>query len=1134
MNKRIVKIFGLVLTVATVLALGVGFIPGAAPKAQAAVGTLRFDNVPLPQYTNTAAGFAGDGKYVLLSANASSWSDLGPIAVSADGATIFATANVSAGGGDSGNVTDLLKSTDGGYTWTLSTAYKGTADTASIVAVKISPNYATDQTLWVATCLNVWESVDGGTTFSMVTPTGFPATVGEVITSIDIAIDRTGRTSELVGTSNGSGGNVYARVPATTGLGWINQNLGATVGANRQVLAVGFSSKFASDEGIFAVSKNTVANDKNGTFINSAFGFTKYGGGWNAAVGEGSFLTTTGNNITSTASAVIGFPSDFDINSLSTNIGFVGLNSGAAGQGMPTEQGDMFKVVFQPTRSSTVDLVVRGQVAPLQLSTTDIISMDVVGPAGAAKIVVGTNLWNSGLANYYWSTYYSTDSGATWLTAREKSATGGSLGNSVNPQPGVMARVAISRANNNMVYVATKGLETSAFSRSSDGGKSFNQISLISYGNTSTFYALTNMAVDPGYATSQTIRMVTNAGNAISAASWQPFGRGAVWVTYNGGTNWERMWSYANPSVVDRIDRISRTADNTTYVYDRQHNTIYRSTDDGASFPRTLTGPVAPSAGTGGWGFVAASFVDATTIWLLYKGQSNLWYTTNLGTPWVQMDTNRVITTGVSTTEGPNPVIARSGSNILIAGKTGTVSTIWLSQDGGNIFNQVGTTFNAGAVMPAPFAAGQLFDRNFATNHFIYVSNDGVGGGTFRTTVNLANPLASTWRQTDTNLNSGGPNNSQFTNIGPNFHFAPDNFYAFDTSNVSATSGGLWRSVNPDADIDSIYPPRFDTVAINLPASVNFTYIGFALNPTTLFVRQLGFITAAPSVIPVSTGNIYTVAYYNQLFGMVDTLGSGPTLTAPAAGATGIGTRYSTTDLTMTVVTTWTPIPGALTYEIQLANDAAFSAVTLDQVSTGATFTVTGIIPNTTKYWRVRVTQPFLSPWSTSRSFTTSTTELLETVVELKAPTLGATGVPLRPAFAWSAVIGSIGYDWEVAKDPAFTIPVERAGGTLAATNSFVLTHDLEYSTTYYWRVRAQTVIKPPTYTAWANGIFTTMNAPAAPAPPAVVTVPAPPQVIQVPAPAAIPSYLLWAIVVIGAILVIAVIVLIVRTRRVP
>jgi len=180
------------------------------------------------------------------------------------------------------------------------------------------------------------------------------------------------------------------------------------------------------------------------------------------------------------------------------------------------------------------------------------------------------------------------------------------------------------------------------------------------------------------------------------------------------------------------------------------------------------------------------------------------------------------------------------------------------------------------------------------------------------------------------------------------------------------------------------------------------------------------------------------------------------------------------------------------------------------------------------------VTQPFLSPWSAGRSFTTATTELLTPVVDLKAPALGDTNVSLKPTFAFSAVIGAIGYDWEVAKDPDFTVPVERAGGTLATANAFVLSHDLDYSTTYYWRVRAQTLIKPPTYTPWAVGIFTTISPPASPAPPAVVTVPAPPQVIQVPAPATIPSYLLWAIVVIGAVLVIAVIVLIVRTRRVP
>jgi hypothetical protein len=105
------------------------------------------------------------------------------------------------------------------------------------------------------------------------------------------------------------------------------------------------------------------------------------------------------------------------------------------------------------------------------------------------------------------------------------------------------------------------------------------------------------------------------------------------------------------------------------------------------------------------------------------------------------------------------------------------------------------------------------------------------------------------------------------------------------------------------------------------------------------------------------------------------------------------------------------------------------------------------------------------------------------------------------------------------------------------------------YNTTYYWRVRG---ILKESYvqgrsvvaavgSAWATGLITTEAKPAEAPAPMVITIPEPAKapevkVVEVPIPApapAIPTGLLYTIVGIGAILVIALIVLIVRTRRV-
>ncbi|MEW5985446.1 MAG: choice-of-anchor Q domain-containing protein, partial [Chloroflexota bacterium] len=73
--------------------------------------------------------------------------------------------------------------------------------------------------------------------------------------------------------------------------------------------------------------------------------------------------------------------------------------------------------------------------------------------------------------------------------------------------------------------------------------------------------------------------------------------------------------------------------------------------------------------------------------------------------------------------------------------------------------------------------------------------------------------------------------------------------------------------------------------------------------------------------------------------------------------------------------------------------------------------------------------------------------------VTLTTPADGATGVPLRPAFAWQANQEASAYDLEIALDEDFTNVVYRATtSTPNHTSATMLTP----ATTYYWRVRPQ------------------------------------------------------------------------------
>jgi hypothetical protein len=161
------------------------------------------------------------------------------------------------------------------------------------------------------------------------------------------------------------------------------------------------------------------------------------------------------------------------------------------------------------------------------------------------------------------------------------------------------------------------------------------------------------------------------------------------------------------------------------------------------------------------------------------------------------------------------------------------------------------------------------------------------------------------------------------------------------------------------------------------------------------------------------------------------------------------------------------------------------------------------------------------------------------------SPVIGSYDVSTEPMFTWGSVLGSIRYEIALSEDPTFTI-IEWSYNV--DQTFYKVDEPLRYDTTYYWRVRG--VLGEPYQeggqwltpaTPWTTGIFTTASEPAPPPDPIVVqptkpevNVEIPPTKITIePAEQAIPNYMLWIIVAVGAVLVIALIVLIVRTRRV-
>jgi len=169
---------------------------------------------------------------------------------------------------------------------------------------------------------------------------------------------------------------------------------------------------------------------------------------------------------------------------------------------------------------------------------------------------------------------------------------------------------------------------------------------------------------------------------------------------------------------------------------------------------------------------------------------------------------------------------------------------------------------------------------------------------------------------------------------------------------------------------------------------------------------------------------------------------------------------------------------------------------------------------------------------------------------DLATPTSGASDVSLTPIFAWEAVDDADGYYFEFADNANFVMPLVKLDGDMGRllVTAYAYVGELPYSTAYYWKVKAVSGTVEAgdlAESGWASAIFVTMDEPVEPLPPIVIepTPPAPPApiitieqpdiIVPLPAETPVTPGWIYAIIGVGAVLVIALLVLIVRTRRV-
>jgi len=169
-----------------------------------------------------------------------------------------------------------------------------------------------------------------------------------------------------------------------------------------------------------------------------------------------------------------------------------------------------------------------------------------------------------------------------------------------------------------------------------------------------------------------------------------------------------------------------------------------------------------------------------------------------------------------------------------------------------------------------------------------------------------------------------------------------------------------------------------------------------------------------------------------------------PILVSPVNGATNVPTNPTFV---------WNVSSGATSYRLQVLNTVT-NVVVLDQSGiTGISYQISGLANSTQYSWRMTATNSAgTSDWSAVWNFTTLSEK--PQIPTLYYPINNAIGISLTPDFSWSYTNFTSSYEIEIATSSSFgsSTVFQR---TVITTNTNVQSGILNYSTTYYWHVRA-------------------------------------------------------------------------------
>jgi len=939
----------------------------------------------------------------------------------------------------------------------------------------------------------------------------------ENVSSIAVGGDGTTLYVASGGTSiykSTNAGQSWSKVPTTNGnQSAINPTLVAVAPDNNNLLAIADTVRktvYISTNG--GASWGTLQSPTNATAINSldvsAFGQTSnylaVGGTistgaevWYYALGIGGIWTQTstlgGFSKSDTATLAVkfspSFSSDMVLTVVTTNSTGSGTtnfemfsinqklwnNAASFGSGYPVSVKGTTSTAFAASGAAIA-------LAPTYLGGDETSRVAFVGAAGTYSGIyriedTTVTYIKSGISFY--SVAYDGNNLVAGTTGRIVWRSPNALDSSPNFYPSNETKSPGSPASGNTIvaYVGTNvvagtsGAE-SAYSVSTDSGASFNDLSLIR----ATLTSMKDFAVS---ADGSITYLITADASATS-----------VWRYDSAG--WQRVLALADITN-SYIARIAPANPQVVYIAAVGALPLYYSKAGGDTKWYTRTGPHL-------LGDLAVE--DDNIAYIGWSNGANVQKTLNGGFTWSTAADTQTGATGISC------IKVLSAGNVIVGGNNGYVGYTTDSSSTWTKISQPVGSYTGSSI--------QVTANGLDSGKLIIAA---AGGSSYTQGIwiwTIGQPSSSPWTNQDTTITSMKATGIQLSADSKWLYVASSN-----TTNAKVYRSADWTRPNP---------PSFDVIT----ATYSSTGLAFDRTPQAMVVTSS---TESNKIWAIDTVGA-------QLYSFGDTMAVvAPTLSTPATKA--IINVNAISGNVYNVTFTWPAVSGVIyptgTYELKLTLDADGTQVITDPTNVAfaggvVSYTYSGLNPNTTYYWKVRTKLPVTSLWSEQRSFTTGTTP--EIVPAVLTPANGESITSTTPSFSWSPIAGATKYQFQLALNTDFApTVVDQTSATSGVRPIVKLNTDM----TYFWRVRAL----EPIAGGWSTVSNFDVTVPVETVPPTTtvvvptitippITIPAATVTVQPSAPQqpVISSGLLWAVIIIGAILVIALIVLIVRTRR--